>query len=436
MVARFGGEHGHAASDDVTSIYYNPAGLAFGHGNRAYLEGTLAYRTVDYNRDVDAIDNPGTGTPDDGISANAGPAHLADTLVSPFVGAATDLGIRGLGLGFGVYAPFGGQADWDKNDAYAGNTTYPGAVDGTQRWANISGLQRSIYFTLGAAYATPEGKLAFGASLSAIRSQIDLVRARNATGTDDLLGEGRSLLEASDLTVGFGLGVMYRPDDKMTLGLSYQSRPGITKMSLDGTLTNRFGSGEVVQDVSLQQKLPDIVRFAVEIEVAPKVNVLAAFDWQHWSVFDNQCLIDLTDATPGCVFNSDGSLDTGNGGSGVVVNLPRNWTNTHSLRGGLDYQASAKLDLAASITYDTNAVPDETIDPSLFDMNKIVAQGTADIDVTDMIGVSATLGHVFYSDRTTQPRAVAPAPPSLNPDMAGTYAQSVSYLLLGVTAKL
>ena len=53
-----------------------------------------------------------------------------------------------------------------------------------------------------------------------------------------------------------------------------------------------------------------------------------------------------------------------------------------------------------------------------------------------MIGVSATLGHVFYSDRTTQPRAVAPAPPSLNPDMAGTYAQSVSYLLLGVTAKL
>ena len=40
--------------------------MAFGHGNRAYLEGTLAYRTVDYNRDVDAIDNPGTGTPEVG----------------------------------------------------------------------------------------------------------------------------------------------------------------------------------------------------------------------------------------------------------------------------------------------------------------------------------------------------------------------------------
>src|SRR5688500_11865371 len=78
--ARFGGEHGHAASDHVTSIYYNPAGIALGEGTRIYVEGTLAYRTVDYDRAEGTIDNPGSATPDDAIDANAGPAHLANVL--------------------------------------------------------------------------------------------------------------------------------------------------------------------------------------------------------------------------------------------------------------------------------------------------------------------------------------------------------------------
>src|SRR5687768_3661199 len=64
--ARFGGEHGNAASDSVTSLYYNPAGIAMGDpGTHVYVEGLFAYRTVNYNRDPAAIDNPGDGTPTD-----------------------------------------------------------------------------------------------------------------------------------------------------------------------------------------------------------------------------------------------------------------------------------------------------------------------------------------------------------------------------------
>src|SRR5450432_3382122 len=36
--AQFGGAHGNAASDSLTSIFYNPAGLALDDGTRAYAE--------------------------------------------------------------------------------------------------------------------------------------------------------------------------------------------------------------------------------------------------------------------------------------------------------------------------------------------------------------------------------------------------------------
>src|SRR5690242_16570946 len=42
--AQFGGAHGNAASDSLTSIFYNPAGLALDHGTRAYVEALAAYR--------------------------------------------------------------------------------------------------------------------------------------------------------------------------------------------------------------------------------------------------------------------------------------------------------------------------------------------------------------------------------------------------------
>lgn len=434
-VARFGGEHGQAAGTEVTSLYYNPAGLSFASGTRFYVEGTLAYRTVDYDRDPGAIDNPGTGTPDDEIAANAGPAHLANILVSPFIGAASDLGVEGLGVGVAFYAPFGGQAKWDKNEAYVGNQDYPGAEDGVQRWANIEGAQRSLYLTLGGAYTLPNKKLSFGVGLNVVKSDISLDRARNALGTDDLVSEGNALLLVEDLTFSAGLGVMYKPDDKLTVGASYQSQPGFGEMTLEGTLETKFGSSpSQTIDVTLRQTLPDIVRVGVEYAVNPKLDVRFAADWQRWGVFDEQCLTDNSDAAPSCVFNEDGSLDTANGGSGVVVNLPRNWHDTVGVRAGAGYQVNDKIDVGGSLSFDSNAVPAPTMDPSLFDMNKVIAQAGLDAGLHKNVSLHATLGHVVYFSRTTNPGTIDVEAPSKNPDMAGTYESSVTFLLVGVGA--
>ncbi len=439
--ARFGGERTHAASDQLGTIYYNPAGLAHGHGTRGLVEGLFAYRTASYDRDAGAIDNPGTGTPADATAANSGPSSLANALVSPFIGFATDAGIEGLGIGVGVYVPFGGQASWDKNDAFAGNASYPGAVDGPQRWAAIEGQQRSLYYTLAAAWRTPDRRFAVGAGLNLVQSSVSLVRARNLDGSDDLvaggnLKEGRSLVEAEGLAVSASAGVMVQPTPCSRIGLSYQAQPGFGELSMEGTLTNKFGTGpELPSDIEFRQTLPDIVRVAGEWRALADASFHVALDYQRWSHYKDTCVMSAG-ATGKCEVAADGSTTE----AGILVNVPRNWQDTYTVRVGGRYFVSDALEVNAGVTYDTSAIPyaadkDDSMDPSLFDMNKVIGQ-VGGAWTSGKVGVSFTLGNVVYFERTIAPRTGDPLAPSRNPDMAGTYKSNITYAILGVGVSL
>ena len=50
LVAHFGGEWGHPMSNDLWSIYYNPAGLSLLEGTRLTLSGDFAWRSLKYTR--------------------------------------------------------------------------------------------------------------------------------------------------------------------------------------------------------------------------------------------------------------------------------------------------------------------------------------------------------------------------------------------------
>ncbi len=175
LVARFGGEHGHPTTSNATAMYYNPAGLALGSGTGVFLDGSLAWRVMEYDRDPGAVDNPlepgdtGSGTPNtaEGLEANAGKGTLTNILGSPFLGITSDFGVEGLGLGLGFYVPFGGSSVYDQGDH---DPAFPGAEDGAQRWWVVQGTIRSLYFTAAGAYHIPAANLSIGLSLNAVRS--------------------------------------------------------------------------------------------------------------------------------------------------------------------------------------------------------------------------------------------------------------------------
>lgn len=448
--ARFGGELGNPTTDHPTALYFNPAGLALGHGTRIYAEGVFVYRGASYDRPAGAIDNVlepgdmGSGTPQDAIGANSGEASLSNFLVSPFVAVVSDLGVENLGVGLGLYVPFGGQARWEQADEWADDPMYPGAVDGVQRWATIDGSIRALYITAAGAYQFSD-QLSIGAGVNVVRQEVATTRARTATGTDDLIStttdsvvEGRSFIDASGTQVSISGGVMWRPIQRLRLGASYQSQPGFGESTLGGTLESKFGSGPVsTSNIDFVQSLPDVFRLGASYFPTEQVEVRLSGDYTRWSVMEYQCLLDGGDPAAKCAFNADGSVDSGAGGAGVIVNIPRNWEDTFGVRAGASWYASRVLEVIGGLSYDSNAVPDSTMDASIIDMDKVVASGGVRW-TGGPLEIFATLTHVLYFEREVAPRErdgsgepVTLEQPSRTPDGAGTYDQSITLLNLG-----
>lgn len=445
MVARFGGERGNPMTDSPTALYYNPAGIAFGHGTRIYVEGLFAYRSLSFDRDPAGIDSPNQGTPD--LAANSGQASLGNFIVSPFLGVATDFGVPNLAVGAAFYVPFGGSASWDKNSTYANDSQYPGAVDGSQRWWDIEGQIRAMYGTVGGAYKLQVGggELAFGLGANVVIHQTFDLRASNADGSDDLVRpsgdvqEGRALLDTSGVTFALGIGVQWRPTPQWTVGASYQSQPGFGEMSEKGTLEKRLGAAPTSRDdVDVAYALPDIVRLGVAYGLNDQVELRLWGSYERWSVFTKQCIMRDVDGH-NCALNARGATEPG--AVGVINNIPREWQDAFALRASGSYWLKPEIELMLGFGFDGNAVPDKTLETSLPDEMKL--NGTVGATFRDLLANGLTL-YVAYSaflglERTIAPRArsttgeatVPYDPPSRIPDSAGTYHQFVGLLTVG-----
>lgn len=451
LAARFGGEHGHPTTSNPTAIYYNPAGLALepygpvgeetdlGWGFRLYIDGTLAYRHASYDRPAAAISRPGTGTPDDAISANAGEAELNNLIASPFISLTSNFGIENFGAGLAFYVPFGGVAEWGQNEAFEGNTTYPGAVDGVQRWWTMDGRIQSAYLTAGAAYRFPALRLSVGGTLSAVQSRVNTIRARNSDGSDDLvsggrLQEGRSWIDVDGWNLGAGLGVIWEPIDQLWIGASYQSKPGFGSMTLDGELHTTLGtSAPDVTKVELKQSMPDIWRFGARWRPKHDWELRLFGEYVNWSAFTQQCILIREDAAGNevkdrkCSFLANGALAPD--GKSVTQNIIRNWKDAFGIRGGVSYWFNPAIEGYVGAGYDSNAVPDETMDPALMDMPKYTAAVGGQFQLTSRWLLAATLTQVFYQNRTVDVGDVTRfEPPSAQPNSAGTYKQSITVL--------
>jgi len=413
-------------------MYYNPAGLALGEGTFVLVEGTFAWRSVTYDRDPGAIDNPGTGTPDPAV--NSGESSLSNIIISPFIGVKTDFGVKGLGVAAGFYTPFGGQAVWDENSAFEGNTQYPGAVDGPQRWHNIEGVIRSSYITLAGAYRLP-ANISIGVGANLVLSVIDTIRASNVDGSDDVVtsvgGEGRAWVDSSGTSFSVSAGIAWNPRPDVVIGISYQAQPGFGQISNEGTLHLKFGSLNASETpVLVYQSLPDILRFGAQFRPTPKIEVRAWGSYENWSNFERQCIVNSTVDEPGCDLTPEGRPVRAD--SGVLNNIPREWKDAFSARLSGSYFLNSDTELVLGLGYDGNAVPDKTMEASLPDWDDITATIGGIFDIGNL-ELSVTLLGVFGLERTVEPTDPPPfMTPSRVPDGAGTYSSLVLVLQLGV----
>ncbi len=382
LSARFGGDHGTAANPSPFAVYYNPAALGGLTGTQVTLDATIGVRTASYERPASALSPLVAGTKDNAnyVAANTGTAKLTNLLTLPFVGFGSDLGTRNFRLGVAAYIPFGGQADWSKNNTWANRSDLPGAVDGPQRWVNISGQILAAYGTLALAYRFEDAHLSVGASLSAVYHKIATVRARNFDGTDDVttpsgaLKEGRAMLEANGVNAAMGLGLYWEPTPDVRVGLSYQSQPGFGNTRLKGTLEQQFGTSSALAertDIEFLQAYPDIFRLAGAFRVDKQWEVRLSTQFVRWSVLKGQCVINakISQGSAGCDLDAKNNALTTD--SPVVQNVVRNWKDSVNFAAGFGFFPKETLELFFGETVATSPVPKETIDAATIDSTRL-----------------------------------------------------------------
>lgn len=461
--ARFGGEHGNPTETNASTIYYNPAGFGLSEGTQLMLDLNLAFRSATYDRGEGQVSNysdgdpfaeggPAAGQQQLATTANSGPSTLDNQIYSPMVGVTTDFGLDlPLKLGLGFYAPFGGQAVWDEaENATELNDAFPGSGDGSVRWFSIDGSIRTLAFTGGLAFNIKPARLSLGLSGNYLLSEVKTLRARNADGTDNLitpdgrLKEGRSLVDVSSNDISLGAGALWEAlDDQLWLGLSWQSRPNLNgKMIYEGTLDNALATAEPSQsDVKFTSSLPDIFRLGGRFRPTESWELRLFGDLTRWSALKEQCLLNAViaddDIDRVCETNEDGSLVDQTADSAQVVQvLRRNWTDAFGVRLGASWFFNDMFEFVAGAGFDSNAVPDETLDPALMDMNKLTFSLGTHVQVTKFLQLGVTGTEVLYFERDTNDTATLGdlVPPSRQPGNGGTYKQNI--FLLNTNARL
>jgi long-chain fatty acid transport protein len=437
LTAEFGSDRGQPALATPYAVYFNPAAMAGSTGSQVVVDLLVGARSMEYDRSLSALSPSAPGDPMAGNAiykaANTGQSTLFNVLAGPYVGFVTDFGRSPLRLGVAAYIPFGGQVSWDKNMAFGGPTSAPGAYDGPQRWASISATTSSLYETAALAYRIEALRLGLGLSASLVRTGVTDVRARNLDGSDDVFGpdgtmkEGRSYLNVSGFQVGAAGGLYWEAtrDGALRLGASYTSQPGFGTMRLTGSFLQQSGSQSMPNQPSpadFLQAYPDIVRAGVAWRVSPLGELRLVGSWQRWSQFKNQCVV-----SPGksCDVDASGASASGN----VIVNIPRSWRDTVKARLGGAYWIQPESEVFGSFAYESSPVGTGHVDALTFDSTRLY--GTLGVHHRFNRSFAAQFSYTYvYFVPVTVEGSTLPnyAPPSNWPSGNGRYTSEL-YLI-------
>lgn len=321
-----------ANGHDVSTIFFNPAGLAQLSGlhisvgaafiaPRDKFRGPLPYSVNEYMMEKQTFFVPDA---------------YASYSVTPK-----------LSFGLGMYVPYGLGTKWK-----------PGWVGG--RFALKTNLQVMVLNPV-VSYRLPDigpVKTYIGGGVI-IGIKGDATLSREVT---DFVGQtgvqtGTVYLDGSQekTPVGYNLGIIIKPSDMLSFGFTYRSQ---LKLKLRGNAvftdlpTSGFPNGVVG---SLKITTP--ANWAAGVNVHPTRNLSVEFDyvWYGWSSFDS-LNVHFDTHTPAL----------------QDINSPRLYHNTSQYRLGAEYNVEkiTGLTVRGGITYDQNPIPDRTLDPILPDANR------------------------------------------------------------------
>ena len=303
-----------AQSNDVTGVFYNPAGITSLNGVHLGLGTTIIMPSFSF-------EGP---TP-----LTTAKTDAKDQTFTPVTFYATYQINEQWSAGFGFYTLFGLGSEW------------PGDWFGRQL-ATKSEVQ-TFFLNPVIAYQVMDG-LSLAAGFSVAFGNVSLERsimyAAGAYTESKLNGDGTGY--------GFNVGAQYMLNDQFTLGVVYRGNMNMKfedgdvtfNPQIPGALQNTTGTAEI--------ELPSLIGVGLSYQFTD--NLVAEFDWMQlgWSSYD-KLTVKYADPVGGA---TESTAD-------------RMYEDSYSLRFGLEYMVNEDFALRAGFLRDNKAVPDKYLEPSL-----------------------------------------------------------------------
>jgi long-chain fatty acid transport protein len=210
-----------AKADDITAVYYNPAGLAFLTGLRVKTDLLVSSRTIDAT-----LPGPGAAVASD-------PREYLQNIFLSWQPA------RRIGLGLGYFSPYNFRAEWL-------DPWWPG------NGISLSSQLKSNNFRLALAVEAFKG-FSLGAALDYIIMGVDwihLVTFEPANYQDRMsqLPEVRSRHELRGHGLGFTAGVLWKPFPALQIGARFQADTSVDLRGSNAFAYAQYQSWELVPD--------------------------------------------------------------------------------------------------------------------------------------------------------------------------------------------
>jgi len=342
-----------ARSEDLSALYYNPAGLENVQGFEIYAGITPIMPSHTYSpfREDDRTFE--------------GQEAESNVFLPPQIYAAWRAS-ENIVLGIGIYAPYGLGTEWDEE--------WTGRYSSTFADIQTVFINPTIQYTVsdklslgfGASYITATATIEKMVDTGSKLAEAGLPVAGKSTAMDSKFG-----IEGDGSAWGMNAGLLYHATEKVHFGASFRSSfdlefDGDAKFTHKDALKaitlpvamggNAFNlvsaSMPASQSGTATLNMPWMLNVGTLLNVSEDWDVSADVNWVGWSNYE-ELVLDFDDDLP-----MDKQVQD------------KDWENTFTLRGGASYDMNEKTILRFGLMYDKNPVPDETIDPQLPDSDR------------------------------------------------------------------
>ncbi len=322
------GEAFVATADNASAVYYNPAGLS-------QLEGANLRAGV-YGIYLDPTFRPPSGQRNSGTTYHIEDQYQA---VPQFFGAYTPEALP-LSFGLGVYAPYGGDVTWPQDTGFRtvateGSLTYV-------RLNPVVALELAPGLSIGGGVEADYAKIELEGALSARlnrRVPLDYFRFN---------GDGWS--------VGYNLGVLWQPHEKISLGATFRSSTpvtfeGDTDFFLYGAVPSTHRSAE------MELKFPLGAVAGISYRPTPKWNLEFDADYTDWSSFGTTTIHQSGSDRYGFVVPFD-------------IGETNNWRGSWMYEFGVTRYFDKGWHVSAGYVFSETSVPDSHYSPLAADLDR------------------------------------------------------------------